>query len=149
VHHAAPRMVRAETTNRLQARSRLCAQQHADCYAHRMLSALRGDPVRTQCPLAELLASTARQNDTRFGRYAERRVSKADTRRALLLIVCGYETRINGDVLEVRANDWVPALLPKAEPMLSYLRKQIALLAPKHPMDPDDERFDAVFASSR
>lgn len=89
------------------------------------------------------------RSDTRFERYGSQPVPAAEMRHTLLLMVCGYEARLNGDVIEVRTNDWVPALLPKVEPMLAYLAKLAALFAPRHMMNPDDERLDAVFAASR
>ena len=109
----------------------------------------RSRPLGSTCRLAELLGSVDLHADTRFARYGTHPVPATETRHALLLMVCGYEARMNGDVIEVRAKDWVPALVPKVEPMLAYLQKQFALFAPRHKMNPDDERLDAVFASVR
>ena len=100
------------------------------------------------CRLPALLESLPLQAGTRFQAYATHPVPADHDKRALLLLICGYDTRTNGDLVEVRASGWVPTLTPTVEPMTSYLRKTCALIEPQHLMDPNDARLDTVFGAA-
>ena len=95
--------------------------------------------------LRDVLASLPQLASTRFGACSQNAVPNDQAKRAALLALCGYEARVEAGLIEVNASAWIPALLPRAEPVVSYLRKQCVIMPPASPMDPDDARFDDVF----
>src|SRR6185503_16366017 len=96
--------------------------------------------------LRTLLMSFAARAGTRFSSHVARTAPSDPTKLALLLTICGYAARLNGDTVELLDRGWVPALLPRQQLLTTYLEKQCALMPPRELMDPNDERFDSVFA---
>jgi hypothetical protein len=101
---------------------------------------------KSLCALRTLLTSFRARADTRFSTFAARTAPRDPSKLALLLAICGYAVRRDGDKVEVLGREWVPALIPREQALTAYLEKQCTLMAPQEPMDPNDERFDLVFA---
>lgn len=102
-------------------------------------------PRKSLYALRTLLMSFAARAGTRFSSYVARTAPSDSTRLALLLTICGYSARLNGDTVELLDRGWVPALLPRQQLLTTYLEKQCALMPPRELMDPNDERLDVVF----
>lgn len=98
--------------------------------------------------LKALLLARESFSGTRLGAYAGRQVPFDEAKLALLLMICGYKVRLNGDTLDIFTSAWVPALAPRVgETVLGHLNMQCALICPAGPMDPNDKRFDGIFAT--
>ena len=95
-----------------------------------------------------LLTSFWARANTRFSAYATWVVPRIEDRLVLLLVICGYASRLKEGLVELLGTDWVPALLPHGDQMIAYLSKQCALMQPANLMDLNDDRFDVVFSGT-
>jgi hypothetical protein len=104
---------------------------------------------RPPCTLDALLSYPTHAG-TRFGVYASRQAPTDPANVAKLLEACGYDVRRACDGgIEVRgaSGRWTLAPVPLAiDPLLSFLRRIAAVEPPTRPTDPNDLRFDLVFA---
>ena len=105
------------------------------------------DPI-----LLPLLVPYSSSRGTRFAEFRHRPAPVDPARLAMLLEICGYDVRTT-DVVEMLGahGRWLPApvvLSSSPMPLLALLQYVFDRDWPARPMDPNDERLEAVFADA-
>ena len=93
----------------------------------------------------------AHHSYTRFGTHALKKAPRRESKRSLLLSICGYRVRRCDELLATRGASglWIAVSPPIAdEPMLDFLRHVCEHDWPALTMDANDERLEVVFSVS-